>query len=1089
MKCLSLTTAMLLASTATAQVPRGGADAPAVPDAPGFVFDIETNEAFAGFLADDREFFRAGYAVIDRNVGRFYRSVTNPEARDPAGVLISDISSDDARYSEPVYNPTNIAYHAYLRYLMHRFSDAGDQAIIDFWLQLQALIDLSTGEDTPYLPYRFDWTAYPGYAVRAPWPSAIAQGFFIRSLIRAHAMTGEAAWLDLAEAHARILSVPVEDGGLLREVPGGVWFAEYPTEEPSLVLNGSIAALIALIELQRERPSQSRSQLIEDGINAVHTNISAYDYRKADGRRWSAYDLLDRPVGVTFRLLPLGERSPVLIDEIRIETFTTEAVSRIEYGDLLPAGALVLNQIAEIPRQEIFRFVPDSSSSDDPGLLAKSFTLTTAAGTTKIDFSTAQVPVDSLNMWASAPSEHGREAFGSDGSDGHSVFFVNHTVLPSNDSIEGVVSFSGTVTGDAPILLQRFDRDAGRYTTVARLDPQSSETSIEVATALGLVPAPPGDPGAHLVLETDASPIASSVLDVGSVDDAIGSLSHIHENNLHTWGPRDRVGAIRDAFGRAGRDGHAGFRMWVPARLFDEGLLSTITIGSNKVTAPTALEVWNGERYIHLGLLKPGNATSLTAPLPMFTQDLARTLTGAEDPERTESSTTYHHGHIEQLKTLYGLTGNRRFLHYATEWYRSLDPNAFPLHPEWDEVFRLPKPARTLDESASIDRFAKLDGPADGIQNYRLRSISEVEDRDLVVWTRDAILEGLAPTATSRERVLRFLHFASNNIGPGNPPRVTATSVIESAVGICGGRTALFLELCRSVGLPARRVNLENLALDPGHTTAEVFFAGSWHWFDPTDGHFLTDDGSLKGRILSAQEIARAPELWPTNGFSPTRLADAMRTGRVVAPLATPSRADSSALYTNAVEMTGHWRSPRENFTSASHMYHDHDPAIPIEVPLVVESPPQGEWTTIGDPKAKDLDLASLARRPHPIFGSTGTNHSNIGIDAVGVNRRLLLGVTGIKPGSTVEVELTLIGHSGGTFTLDVEPLFGWMPLSEEELIIDRTEVPGTFTLRARATRPTAMVMLNHRETDYARLVQSARIRIRTLAPESEPSR
>lgn len=87
----------------------------------------------------------------------------------------------------------------------------------------------------------------------SPWPSGMAQGLAISSLLRAYEYTKEHRYLDAAVRAAVFLETEIADGGVKRIIPEGFIYEEYPREQLSGVLNGYISALLGLYELAQYR--------------------------------------------------------------------------------------------------------------------------------------------------------------------------------------------------------------------------------------------------------------------------------------------------------------------------------------------------------------------------------------------------------------------------------------------------------------------------------------------------------------------------------------------------------------------------------------------------------------------------------------------------------------------------------------------------------------------------------------------------------------------------------------------------------------------------------------------------------------------
>lgn len=125
------------------------------------------------------------------------------------------------------------------------------------------------------------------YSVKAPWPSALSQGQGISVLVRAYVRRREQRYLDTALKAAKLFEIPVGRGGIRTLVNGKhVFYEEFPSEVPSLVLNGFIFSLWGLYDLYLATREKVISQLYEEGLETLITILPRYDVLG-----WSRYDL------------------------------------------------------------------------------------------------------------------------------------------------------------------------------------------------------------------------------------------------------------------------------------------------------------------------------------------------------------------------------------------------------------------------------------------------------------------------------------------------------------------------------------------------------------------------------------------------------------------------------------------------------------------------------------------------------------------------------------------------------------------------------------------------------------------------------
>jgi heparosan-N-sulfate-glucuronate 5-epimerase len=130
-------------------------------------------------------------------------------------------------------------------------------------------------------------TDVPLYGLRAPWPSAMAQGRGLSVLARAWQCSSDARYIEGARRALATFSVPLERGGITDTCNGRITYEEYPAQPAPHVLNGMIFALFGLWDLVRAEPDDPRAAaFFERGAATVEALLPLYDTGW-----WSLYDL------------------------------------------------------------------------------------------------------------------------------------------------------------------------------------------------------------------------------------------------------------------------------------------------------------------------------------------------------------------------------------------------------------------------------------------------------------------------------------------------------------------------------------------------------------------------------------------------------------------------------------------------------------------------------------------------------------------------------------------------------------------------------------------------------------------------------
>jgi heparosan-N-sulfate-glucuronate 5-epimerase len=133
------------------------------------------------------------------------------------------------------------------------------------------------------VPYHFSMPHT--FPLRAPWPSAMAQGEIASLLARAAASLGRPEHLE----QARLAVATLLDGSsvLVANTPDGPVLQEYPTDPPAHVLNGWMFALWGLYDVGVACDDSDARTSFEAGAEALAARLPLYDVALG----WSRYDL------------------------------------------------------------------------------------------------------------------------------------------------------------------------------------------------------------------------------------------------------------------------------------------------------------------------------------------------------------------------------------------------------------------------------------------------------------------------------------------------------------------------------------------------------------------------------------------------------------------------------------------------------------------------------------------------------------------------------------------------------------------------------------------------------------------------------
>jgi heparosan-N-sulfate-glucuronate 5-epimerase len=125
------------------------------------------------------------------------------------------------------------------------------------------------------------------YVLEPGWLSAMAQGEGASLLVRAHWATGDDRFAEAAVRALRPMAKELEEGGVRAPLGSGWFLQEYPTEQPSHVLNGGIFSLWGLYDVAIALDDAHARSEFEAGVDALAANIQRWDTGA-----WSLYDLV-----------------------------------------------------------------------------------------------------------------------------------------------------------------------------------------------------------------------------------------------------------------------------------------------------------------------------------------------------------------------------------------------------------------------------------------------------------------------------------------------------------------------------------------------------------------------------------------------------------------------------------------------------------------------------------------------------------------------------------------------------------------------------------------------------------------------------
>ncbi|MBS1843684.1 MAG: hypothetical protein JST53_04625 [Actinobacteria bacterium] len=193
----------------------------------------------------------------------------------------------------------------------------GDPTEGEFMRAVEWLLERSTVEEIG-LVWRTGLPV-PKYDLDTGWISAMGQGQAISTLLRAHVLSGEQRYLDLARQAFGPMRLPVGAGGVQRELDGTLVLEEYPTKKPCAVLNGWIFSLWGVHELAVAADDIEARVLFERSAAGLVALLPRYDLGW-----WSRYSLYDHGRRPDLAKPFYQELHPTMLEGLQIITGAPE---------------------------------------------------------------------------------------------------------------------------------------------------------------------------------------------------------------------------------------------------------------------------------------------------------------------------------------------------------------------------------------------------------------------------------------------------------------------------------------------------------------------------------------------------------------------------------------------------------------------------------------------------------------------------------------------------------------------------------------------------------------------------------------------
>lgn len=190
---------------------------------------------------------------------------------------------------KPLPNPTKVASNGLYAILNGELEVAKQNS--------QWLLENSVTKDNAlFFPFQFDFAPYYPYSVKAPWNSGLTQGLALGLFTYLYKETTDTKYLKIANQIYSSYKIPIEEGGFTRFETQGPFFEEYPTKEPTRVLNGTAVAILALHDYAVITNNHDANKLFQKSVARLALLIPQYETQDSlTGTLMSTYSLATRP--------------------------------------------------------------------------------------------------------------------------------------------------------------------------------------------------------------------------------------------------------------------------------------------------------------------------------------------------------------------------------------------------------------------------------------------------------------------------------------------------------------------------------------------------------------------------------------------------------------------------------------------------------------------------------------------------------------------------------------------------------------------------------------------------------------------------
>lgn len=159
-------------------------------------------------------------------------------------------------------------------------------------------------------------------------------------------------------------------------------------------------------------------------------------------------------------------------------------------------------------------------------------------------------------------------------------------------------------------------------------------------------------------------------------------------------------------------------------------------------------------------------------------------------------------------------------------------------------------------------QISYLDSNGEGSPKKADWVVPRDEDEAFLGGILEGVLEG-EESLSDEAKSIRILKYVSSSL-THKANQGSATKIIHDGFALCGGKSYVFVALCRKAGMAARYVGSMYMPKLRSHAISEIFYDGKWHLYDPTFGIFFysNPDYDNTGYVISFHDLVSNPYGW-----------------------------------------------------------------------------------------------------------------------------------------------------------------------------------------------------------------------------------